>query len=230
MIGIAVGIAMLGRTEVPKPVLAFMLNGTVISPTPVIWRNGSKAIPVPRGVGIEIKGSSGWMVPDDPKLVLTKTITISAWIKPEDYVTSGPAGQVLFRGDDRNGLDPYQMTLHSDGKIAFGIQDAKGNSASLDCDVPLHLWTHVLGSYNAKLGEIRLYVNGKLMDNQPTKVIPLGFLDEKSHPGVGVGNIQWDGGPHNQPFHGVIADVRLYNATLTPKEVGFAPEGWNDPF
>ena len=230
MIGIAIGAMVLGITEVPKPVLAFPLDGKVISPVEVTWRDGSKIIPCPRGVAIEIKGDSGWMVPDDPKFVITKALTISAWIKPEYYVTNGPAGQVLFRGDDRNGLDPYQMCLHSDGKIAFGVQDDKGKSASLECDVPLHLWTHVMGTYDAKEKELKLYINGKLFDQVEAKLSVLGFLDPKSHPGIGVGNIQWNGGPHNQPFHGVIADLRLYNVALTPKDVQFRPEGWNDPF
>ena len=230
MISIAVGILFLGQKVAPKPVLAFQLDGTVVSPTPVTWRPGSKVIPVPRGVGIEFKGSSGWMVPDDPKLVLTKALTISAWIKPEDYVTSGPGAQILFRGDDRNGLDPYQMTITPTGKVAFGIQNDKGKSMTLDCDVPLHLWTHVVGSFDSKIGELRLYVNGKLMDTLLTSIFPIGFLEAKSAPGVGVGNIQWDKGPHNQPYHGVLADVRLYNVALTPKDVQFHPEGWNDPF
>ena len=153
---------------------------------------------------------------------------MSAWIKASAYALAGTGAQILFRGDDRPGLDPFTFVIHSDGRIYFAIQDQAQNSPNVSIDIPLNQWTHILASFSAKTGELRMYKDGELVSRNKCKFLPLKELDSFSAPGIGIGNVQWNGGPHNQPFQGTLADVRLYNAVLAPKAVGFNPKPWKN--
>src|SRR3569833_93752 len=59
------------------------------------------------GQAFSFDGSSSIFVPDSPALAFTHSMAITAWIKPAAY----PSNQALivFRGDDRVGLDPYYL-------------------------------------------------------------------------------------------------------------------------
>jgi hypothetical protein len=230
MIGLIITSCLIA-SKAPQPVLAFGLDGKVISPSSVAWRRGTSVVAVPQGVGIEMDGIlSGWMIKDNPAFALRNAITVSTWIKPSTYVERGPGAQILFRGDDRSGIDPYSFVIHSDGRIYFSIQNEKQEAANVNATVPLGQWTHVLASFDSRSGLLKMFLNGKLSTTEETSILPMTKLDAKQGAGLGVGNIQWDKGPHNQPFHGVIADLRLYNTVLEPKDVHFDPQGWNMPW
>lgn len=229
MLNLLIAGCCMGAPQV-KPVLAFQLDGTVVSPTPVRWRPGTQVMRTPGGSGLHFDGIlSGWSVPDSPELALCKSITVSAWLNPEAYVDRGPGAQILFRGDDRSGLDPYSFVIHPDGRIYFSVQNEKDVGEWVAHAIPLNSWTHVVASFDAEIGLLRMYVNGQILETKWTKVRPFAKLSTDGA-GVGVGNIQWDRGPHNQPFHGTVADLRLYAAVITPKDVGYSPSGWNQPY
>lgn len=229
MVGLALA---LGIVATPTPVLAIHLDGTVISPSPESWREDTKWVKVPHGLGVECWGNrSGWMIVDHPALALEKQFTISVWLKPYAYLLEGPQAQIMFRGDDRPGLDPYSLAVHDDGTVFLRF-DNEANITS-ECrsktKIPLNVWTHVLASFNSGTHLMKIYINGKLESTTETMLHPLGPLDDKDSAGLGVGNVQWDRGPHNQPYHGVLADLRLYNVTLEPTDVGYDPKGWGIP-
>jgi hypothetical protein len=68
---------------------------------------------------------------------------------------------------------------------------------------------------------MKIYVNGMRYDTLKTDKRPFSKLDPKYTPGVGVGNVQNNKGPHNQPFNGMIQDLRLYDKVVTPQYAGF---------
>lgn len=230
MIGLIITSCLLA-SKTPQPVLAFSLDGKVTSPSSVAWRRGTSVVVVPRGVGIEMDGVlSGWMVKDNPAFAIRNAITVSTWIKPITYVDRGPGAQILFRGDDRSGVDPYSFVIQGDGCIYFSIQDEQQQAANVKAQLKLNEWTHVLASFDSKTGMLKMFLNGKLSASNTTTIRPMVRLDAKQGAGIGVGNIQWDKGPHNQPFHGILADLRLYNCVVEPKDVSFDPQGWNVPW
>jgi len=156
-------------------------------------------------------------VADSPSLKLTQSLSIEAWIRVDGFPTSG--GVVLFRGDDRGGLDPYQLATTPDGTIKFLINSLT-QGVSVQAPVPLGQFVHVAGTLDDATGAMKLYLNGALVAQLVTPIRPFGDLDPASNPGVGIGN---HGGypttPHNFPFNGRIDDLKLYNHALTGAEV-----------
>lgn len=164
--------------------------------------------------------NGGAFAPDGPEFALTHSLSVSCWVYPRAYAhpfATSPQSQIVFRGDDRSGLDPYQLTLSRTGYFAFGVEGA-GGLCVLHYPAKLNTWAHVLGTLDDATGKIRLYINGKLAAETTTNVRPLGGLDPNQHPGIGIGNTQFpQGGRHRQPFDGMIRDVRIYDEAVSPR-------------
>jgi len=162
------------------------------------------------------------VIADSESLKLTESMTIESWIKIDSFPSGAPHdwGQILFRGDDRGGLDPYQLRTSPDGAITFQISDATNATASVTASAPLGQFFHVAATLDDATGEMRLYQNGVLVSQAITAIRPFADLDPAHNPGVGIGN---HGGypstPHNFPFHGLIDELRLYDVALTAEEV-----------
>jgi len=222
----------LAPTKLPEPVFRLSMDGacwTRSGLTPRL-RPGTTVIRVPEGTGFSFDGIlSGIMLGDVPELRLTKSLTIACWVRLESYVERGPGAQIVFRGDDRSGLDPYSLSVHADGKVYFGVQNAIDQGANVSAPIPLHFWTHVMGSLDDRTGTMKLWVDGTPADGTFTKIRPLKWLDKHFAPGVSIGNIQNDQGPHNQPLNGRVADLRIYDRVVTPADIHLNLEGWDRP-
>ncbi|TWU33853.1 LamG-like jellyroll fold domain-containing protein [Novipirellula artificiosorum] len=159
----------------------------------------------------------GILLEDSSSLKLTRSLTIEAWVRADSLPSQH--GMILFRGDDRGGVDPYQLYVNSDGTIRFGISDENAG-AGLKTDMPLGEFVYLAGTLDDATGEMSLYLNGVLMSKGQTDVRPFRNLDPSQNPGLGIGN--HGGGstsPHNFPFHGVIDELKIHDVALTSTEV-----------
>jgi hypothetical protein len=191
---------------------------------------GATRVRLSGGFAYDFNGTRGGiLVADLPELRLTKSITVSLWINLRSYVNDGPGAQILFRGDDRCGVDPYTLVIHSDGTIHFGIQDGDDRGMSVGAEIPLNRWMHVLGSFNNETGELQLWVNHDRVAYSRTSRRPFANLDPAWAPGIGIGNVQNDAGPHNQPLNGIVADLRLYDQVYEPDAVDDSRSFWDNP-
>ena len=127
-------------------------------------------------------------------------------------------GQILFRGDNRPGLDPYFLAFEGTGnKLVFGVTDANQNGATVEFSgVPFDQWLFVAGTLDDATGKMKLYVNGNLVDSITTSVRPLDALDPNWSPGLSIGCDQT--GQYGEYFNGWIDEVRLSNAALDPSQ------------
>ena len=161
------------------------------------------------------------IIADDPSLALTGSLSIEAWVKVDGY--SPEHGIILFRGDDRGGLDPYFLTVNSSGQLHFGISGGGTDGAGVSTQTPMPLgeFVHVAATLDDATGAMRLYINSLQVAATTTTVRPFENLDPTQNPGVGIGNHGGDpaSSPHNFPFDGVIDEVKLYDSALTPAEV-----------
>jgi len=157
-------------------------------------------------------------VPDSSSLELTNSMTLEAYIDPK-----AGSEQVIFRGDDRGGLDPYSLNVVG-GDLVFGITDANNDNASVQYPLPeLNQWLYVAGTLNGATGVMDIYINDTLVGTTTTTIRPLGALDSADNPGVGIGNTQ--SGTYNEQFIGLIDEVRISNTALLPSQLLDAPGG-----
>ncbi len=175
-----------------------------------------------KGNAIDFQGdlNGGAFTPDGPEFALTNSLSVSCWVYPRAYshpFATSPQAQIVFRGDDRSGLDPYHLTLSRTGYYAFGVA-GPDDAGVLHAPAKLNTWAHLLGTLDDATGKLRLYINGKLAAETTTAVRPLGGLDPNYRPGIAIGNTQFpQGGRHRQPFDGMIRDVRIYNEAVSPR-------------
>lgn len=185
---------------------------------------GAKLVKLTNGYGYDFDGNHGGVLLEDlPDLRLTGSFTISAWLFVREYQNGNPTwqSQVLFRGDDRSGADPYTLTIRHYGAIEVGVN----NGITAGAEIKLNRWVHVLGSFEAKSGDLKIWMDGDLVGSARTSQVTAHELEAAYTPGIGIGNVQNDAGIHNQPFNGIIADLRLYDRVYTPLDLGivFAP-------
>jgi hypothetical protein len=158
-------------------------------------------------------------VTDSESLKLTASMTIEAWVRADaDSPTAG--GPILFRGDDRGGLDPYVLTRDSNNTIRFGISPSNNQGVSIGAPMPIGQFFHVAATLDDATGAMRLYINGVLKAQTVTSVRPFGDLDPAYNPSIGIGNHGgWPTTPHNFPFHGLIDELKVYDIALSQAEV-----------
>jgi hypothetical protein len=158
-------------------------------------------------------------IPDYNALKLTHSMTIEAWIK------SGPSalerGDILFRGDDHGGFDPYHLDVRNNGTLgAFMITSAADQSAMVTAPIVQHHWTHLAGTLDDATGAMRLYVNGVLAASTTTSIRPFADLDPTGSPGLGIGGLQSDNPFLNKTyFNGLIDEVRISDVALPPSSL-----------
>ncbi len=172
------------------------------------------------GEGFSFTGNDGRIfVPDVPSLAITGSMAITAWIKLSAY--PGQFTYILFRGDNRNGYDPYWLGVGPGGHPIFQISDGSNNQVLLygDKPLPLERWVFVAGTLDASGFDalMDLDANGSVLDFAFTSVRPYATLDASESPGVGIGNTQ--SSLDNQMFPGIIDDLKIYNTAypqITP--------------
>ena len=224
IVGGVMALLMSARQEA-LPALWFNLRGEILvagEPMNPTFTPGATRFRGQNGATYNFTGQRGGILfGDHPDLKLTGSITVSTWLYPRSYVNDGPGAQILFRGDDRNGLDPYYFVIESDGTINFAVNDDKGRGMKVKAELPLNKWTHITANFNNKTGELNMWLDGEQVAYARTSVRPFKNLDTGTAPGFGIGNVQNNRGPHNQPFNGMLADLRLYDQVLTPEQAGY---------
>ncbi len=153
-------------------------------------------------------------VPDSPAYILTNALTIEGWIRPR-----GNGYFIFWRGDNRTGYDPYVLSMQNSSNLLFQITDVNNNTASVGVTLPYNQWSYVAATWagGTNTGTMMLYVNGQLVSQTNTTIIPIGALIPGDSPGVGIGNV--NDGKNNFPFTGDIDEISLYNRALTAVEI-----------
>lgn len=187
----------------------------------------------PDHLSLAFDGADRVFIPDYPQLQLTHSLTVEAYIDPSSGFPYGQQ-QILFRGDDRPQLDPYNLFIqYQNGKngqnntaeVVFQIYNATGGEASVSAPLPgLNLWFHVAGTLDDATGTLTLYINGVEKDSLVTSVRPFAALDPRQSPGLGIGDTQ--SATDSEFFHGLIDEVRISNIALSPDQfIGYRPGG-----
>jgi hypothetical protein len=81
--------------------------------------------------------------------------------------------------------------------------------------ISFHQWHQVTATLDGQSHQLSLYIDGALVGQKTTTVVPLLALDPSQVPGIGIGNVQ---DAFDFPFLGSIDEVLLYDHALTPEE------------
>ncbi|MBS1715751.1 MAG: LamG domain-containing protein [Armatimonadetes bacterium] len=177
--------------------------------------------------GLKLGGKNGALFfKDSSQFSLPGSFSLSAKVYPAAWPQGGtsPRGQIVFRGDDRSALDNYSLNVGEDGYFTFYVDGSDGGRALVRAQARLRTWQTLLATFDAGTHTARLYVDGFLAAQSSDPVSPFVVLDSQWSPGFSIGNVQNPlGGCHNQPFHGSIRDVRLWNGPATWDDVTAVP-------
>jgi hypothetical protein len=157
------------------------------------------------------------LLTDSNSLKLTPSLSIEGWIRLNAFTTTTNFNAILFRGDSRGGLDPYDLHVNPNGTLQFGISSlTNGASVVTSTPIPLGQFIHVAGTLNDATGAMKLYINGAVVAQTVTTVRPFRDLDPTQNPAVGIGSAN---STYNVPFNGLIDELSVYNRALTDAEV-----------
>jgi hypothetical protein len=171
------------------------------------------------GQAFNFNGSNGWAALGDPSsLAFTQSFSIEGWIKVNGLPTNYNFGTIMFRGDDRGGLDPYTLVISPNGNLQFGIDNASNQGIGIQAPIATGQWVHVAATLDDATGLMTLYENGAVVAQTTTTIRPFGALDPTQQPGVGIGNSNALSN-YDVPFNGLIDELAVYNRALTAAEV-----------
>jgi hypothetical protein len=134
------------------------------------------------------------------------------------FAIPNAAGTILFRGDNRGGLDPYFLNVE-EGQVRFGINNSANQETLVTAPLPgLNQWIHAAGVLDTAKGTMSLYINGELVKSISTSATPLVLLDPNEEPGIGIGGHPSSFFGDFMSFDGLIDEVKLSDTALTPDQ------------
>ena len=97
-------------------------------------------------------------IPDSDSLDVIEGLTVEMWLYLEAWSTAGGTGatkELAYKVGPRS--DKKVLIRMTTGALAWGAAVVAGKT-----DVPLKKWTHIAGTYDAKSGEGKIYIDGVL--------------------------------------------------------------------
>jgi hypothetical protein len=171
-----------------------------------ILEGGMGFVPGILGEAFDAGSDKRVYIPDSPDFQLT-SLTIGAWVN----ITAN-SWTVVSRGDDRSGLDPYNLALDNNGNMMFIIESASQENDSIQAPIAYGEWHQITATLDGSTHDMRLYIDGELVARKTTTVVPMLELDPSQEPGLGIGNVP---ATYDFPLLGSIDEVVLYDRALS---------------
>ncbi|MEV8438682.1 LamG-like jellyroll fold domain-containing protein [Actinosynnema sp. NPDC051121] len=166
--------------------------------------------------------TNGNLATAGPVLTTSQSYTVSAWVKLTN--TTNYATAVAQYGGQHNSAFRLYYSPTNGGKWIFGtsrtdtadLTDA--NAVFTAAEGTANTWTHLVGVYDATVGEVRLYVNGTRTGSAP------GVLNWNSSGKLTIGSEIHDNSP-TWYFPGSVSDVRAYPTAATDDDARILNSG-----
>ncbi len=165
------------------------------------------------GGAVRLDGASSRLYYAGPVLDTSTSFSVSAWAKAS---AAGGYQTVLSQNGQRTSGFQLQLTTLGEWALVMFGEDIDGGGAEharIRSPEPasMDVWTHLLGVYDHGAGELRLYVDGRL-------VVERDYTSTWTATGdLQIGAAQWKGNQVDL-FDGVIDDVRVYQRVIVPSE------------
>jgi hypothetical protein len=161
------------------------------------------------GPGLQFDGQDDYVeVEDAPALDATDSLTLAAWVCPEDSMQWGMG--IIDKSNFAGISGSYRLVISQvSWKPSFIIRIGGVDwKVEADSATGPGQWHHVAGTYDG--ARIRIYINGVLNKSYPQT----GQLDVDAYP-VRLGHYL---GPKRY-FAGTMDEVRIYDQALTQTEI-----------
>ena len=143
-------------------------------------------------------------IPDSDSLDLVEGLTVEMWLYLEAWSTAGGTGatkETTYKVGPRS--DKKVLIRMTTDKHAWGAAVAAGKT-----DMPLKKWTHIAGTYDAKSGDAKIYING--------------VLDGEGNIGGNItpnDDVLWLGRGAGPFLEGRMDEVRISNIARSEQEI-----------
>ena len=192
------------------------LNGTLTNfNTATAWVQGAEA-----DQALDFDGNDDWVSFPSSASVNFTTLTISAWVKPDD-VTSTQNGIILI--NNRNGTTRdlnYEIAIDgsgngssNDGNIRLTYYNSGYQDIVSSITPVIGVWQHVSITLDSNTDTYSFYLNGAQTDSGS---IPIDML---AYSGTQLSIGRSDDTSNNDYYNGAIDSVRLYDRPLDPDEI-----------
>lgn len=138
-------------------------------------------------------------VPDSSSLALNHSMTFEGWLKISSY-----GGTVIERSS--SSTSSYQVWMLSSGQLFFTVwyNNNQGTGITTPNPIPLNQFVHFAASLDDATGQIRMYINGSLVQQSVITQRP----NIISGATINVGNI-----------NGITDELSVYNRALSAAEI-----------
>jgi hypothetical protein len=157
----------------------------------------------------------GFAIPKEVFDGIDKAITISVWVNGDE--DQEPHSNVILQAGAGRGGRPYIVTVKTDwkkdGQVAFmtGRGEAEQLSYIARLDEWAGRWSHYAFVKDADEGFMRIYVNGRLVDEKSGTTASMA--------GVGAARIGIAPDRFGDQYVGKLDDLRIYNYALSAEEI-----------
>lgn len=148
---------------------------------------------------------------DNVYLSLTGSVSISAWYYSQQ-ATAATQYDIAGKWDGAN--ESYLLAQYGD-EFRFYVDSASNYVETTAANISINVFSHVMASYDARLGTVRIYVNGVEQPTTTTGTIPTSIGDDAGR--FHIGGEDSSTAIANAYF-GALDDVRVYNRALEPRE------------
>ena len=157
------------------------------------------------GLAFEGNGPRDFVeIPDSDSLDVTEGLTVEMWMYLEAWSTAGGTGatkELAYKVGPRS--DKKVLIRMTTDALAWGAAVVAGKT-----DVPLKKWTHIAGTYDAKSGEGKIYIDG-VLDGE-------GKIGGEIVPN---NDVLWLGRGAGPFLHGRMDEVRISNIARAQQEI-----------
>jgi hypothetical protein len=144
--------------------------------------------------------------------VITTTITLEAWVKPNSFTFAGNSGDI---GAIMIANSCFYLSLDTNGKFNAFMYGSAGNTVSHQpstTSVTRHAWNHVVWTFDGSY--IRWYLNG-VLDKTSSTTFTIGTIALSQYLGIGAEGSS----TYGRMLDGYVVGCKIYGKALTTTEV-----------
>lgn len=180
-------------------------------------RNGPEWVEGVRGRALRFDGVDDFvLIPYAPAFDLEGGLTLSLWA----YLGTEPD---VGEGNDwrltvgRNGFSPYGLLIEQDGRLNGTVYIGEERQMILSEEpLPVGEWVHVAFTYDAGVGQARLYLQGALIAEAEAAVGPFKLREGRP---LTISLPAREGSPEVHTWPGKLDEIHFFGRPLTPEEI-----------